>query len=141
MRAKVDATKAASTNIEEMMRALKGAARGQKQRSTRQSHQRDWLQTNADLQRQRTEAETARSLWLQAESERSAAEAVGAPLRDLAQAEDAAGTALLLSCPETVSTSTLIGSLTPLEITVHSCDEIGSHANRFQLAAATPSLE
>ena len=93
MRAKVDATKAASTNIEEMMRALKGAARGQKQRSTRQSHQRDWVQTNADLQRQRTEAETARSLWLQAESERSAAEAVGAPLRDLAQAEDAAAAA------------------------------------------------
>jgi len=93
MRAKVDATKAASTNIEEMMRALKGAARGQKQRGTRQSHQRDWLQTNADLQRQRAEAETARSLWLQAESERSAAEAVGAPLRDLAQAEDAAAAA------------------------------------------------
>ena len=58
-----------------------------------------------------------------------------------AQAEDAAGTALLLSCPETVSTTTLIGSLTPLEITVHTCVEIGSHANRFQLAAATPSLE
>ena len=65
--------------------------------------------------------------------------ALGATIE--AQAEDAAGTALLLSCPETVSTATLIGSLTPLEITVHSCDEIGSHANRFQWASATPSLE
>jgi hypothetical protein len=65
--------------------------------------------------------------------------ALGATIE--AEAEDAEGTAILLSCPETVSTTTLIGSLTPLEITVHTCDEIGSHANRFQLAAATPSLE
>lgn len=58
-----------------------------------------------------------------------------------AEARDAAGTALLLSCPETVSPATLNASLTPLAITVQTCDEIGSHANRFQLATASPSLE
>ena len=42
MRAKLQASKAGAADLEAKMRALKGAARGQKVRSTKQTHQRDW---------------------------------------------------------------------------------------------------
>ena len=93
MKAKVAASKAASADIEEMMRALKGAARGQKQRGTMQNHQRDWRKTNADLQKQRTDCENTRALWLQAEAALPAAQAAGILLRELAHGEAAADAA------------------------------------------------
>ena len=93
MLAKVQASKAGSRDIEAKLAKLTGVARHTKERNSKQNHQRDWLRAHAELQKQRTEAEAARSLWLQAESELPAAEAAGAPLRDLVR-DDASADAI-----------------------------------------------
>lgn len=90
MRAKIEAAKAGSADIEAKLRALTGKGKVQKKRTALQTHQRDWNNTNAELQRQRAELESARALWLQVEADRPAAEAAGAPLRSLAPDDAAA---------------------------------------------------
>ena len=90
--------KAGSAVVEQQLQSLTVKTRDTKKRHTQQTHQRDWVRTHAELQRQRAEVEGARTLWLQAETEAAAASAGGAgdghaQLGQLAHEDEAAAAA------------------------------------------------
>ena len=93
MRAQLAAAKAGSADIEARLRSLTSRTRQTKARSAIQTHQRDWYRTHAELQRQRSEAEGARALWLQAEGDASTAEGGLASLHELVRDDEAASAA------------------------------------------------
>ena len=88
----LEIAKSSSAGIESRLKSLRGTAKATKARAERQTHQRDWLRTHADLQRQRVESEAARAIWLQSESEASNAEALP-QLRQLAREDEQAAAA------------------------------------------------
>ena len=82
------AAKASAGRLDQVAQSLTRTAQSTKKRNARQTHQRDWMQTHAELHRVRSDAEASRTLWLQAEAE-AASTSDGLPqLRELAREDE-----------------------------------------------------